>query len=82
MIECASVQIASYVLAKDFKAIVSYEGDDPYDDAFSYAIYRQGEDILHVTMGVGIAFSVFQIDFGADLSQTSDVFTLSAIYSF
>ncbi len=58
------------------------DGDDPYDDAFSYAIYRQGEDILHVTMGVGIAFSVFQIDFGADLSQTSDVFTLSAIYSF
>jgi long-subunit fatty acid transport protein len=57
-------------------------GDDPYDDAFNYAIYRQGEDILHVTMGVGIAFKAFQIDLGADLSQNSDVFALSAIYSF
>ncbi|MBD3854667.1 MAG: hypothetical protein IFJ96_07770, partial [Acidobacteria bacterium] len=55
-----------------------YLGDDP----FSQALYRQGEDILHVTAGVGIAFKRFQIDFGADLSQNSDVFALSAIYSF
>jgi long-subunit fatty acid transport protein len=55
-----------------------YLGGDP----FSQAIYHQGEDILHVTMGVGIAFRALQIDFGADLSQTSDVFTLSAICSF
>lgn len=55
-----------------------YLGDDP----FSQAIYQQGEDILHVTMGIGIAFSAFQIDVGADLSQTSDVYAFSAIYSF
>ena len=35
MIECASVMIASYVLAKKFDSIVSYEGDDPYEDLFS-----------------------------------------------
>jgi long-subunit fatty acid transport protein len=57
-------------------------GDDPYDDPFNYAIYRQGEDLLHVTAGVGIAFERFQIDLGADLSQESDVVTLSAIFSF
>jgi long-subunit fatty acid transport protein len=42
-----------------------YLGDDP----FSQALYRQGEDILHVTAGVGIAFSRFQIDIGADFSD-------------
>jgi long-subunit fatty acid transport protein len=55
-----------------------YIGDDP----FSQAIYQQGEDTLHVTMGIGIAIKSFQIDFGADLSQISNVFALSAIYSF
>jgi long-chain fatty acid transport protein len=55
-----------------------YLGNDP----FSQAIYQQGEDILHVTMGVGVVFNAVQIDLGADLSQNSDVFTLSAIYSF
>ena len=29
MIECASVLIASFALAKRFNAVVSYEGDDP-----------------------------------------------------
>ena len=55
-----------------------YLGDDP----FSQALYRQGEDNLHVTFGFGIAFKAFQIDLGADLSQNSDVFAVSAIYSF
>ena len=31
MTECASVMIASYVLAKEFGAIVSYQGEDPYE---------------------------------------------------
>jgi long-subunit fatty acid transport protein len=55
-----------------------YLGDDP----FSQALYQQGEDLLHGTVGVGIAFRSFQIDLGADLSQNADVFALSAIYSF
>jgi long-subunit fatty acid transport protein len=52
------------------------------DDVFEQALYQQGEDLLHVTAGVGIAFTKFQIDLGADLSQNSDVVALSAIYSF
>ncbi len=55
-----------------------YLGDDP----FAQALYPQGEDVLHVTAGVGIVFSAFQIDFGVDLSDNSDIFALSAIYSF
>jgi hypothetical protein len=55
-----------------------YLGDDP----FSRALYQQGKDLLHGTVGVGIAFRSFQIDLGADLSQNADVYALSAIYSF
>ena len=32
MSECACAMIASYVLAKEFGAVVSYEGDAPYGD--------------------------------------------------
>ncbi len=31
MVECASVMMASYALAKNFGAIVSYEGEEPQD---------------------------------------------------
>ncbi len=31
MIECASVMIACYALAKDFDAVITYEGEDPDD---------------------------------------------------
>lgn len=55
-----------------------YEGDDP----FASALYRPGKDALHITVGAGIAFKRLQIDLGADLSDTTDVFALSAIYSF
>ena len=55
-----------------------YLGDDP----FSRAIYRQGEDILHVTAGVGVAFRRFQIDIGADFSDEVNQFAVSGIFSF
>ncbi len=32
MRECASGMIASYALAKDFGAVVTYEGEAPYED--------------------------------------------------
>lgn len=55
-----------------------YEGDDP----FQRALFHPGDDELHISIGAGIAFKHFQIDFGIDLAQNSDVFALSAIYSF
>ena len=36
MIECASVMIASYALAKSFGAIVSYEGEEPPESLESF----------------------------------------------
>jgi hypothetical protein len=55
-----------------------YEGDDP----FTRALYPPGGDTVHFTVGAGIAFSHFQIDFGADFSDIVDAFTVSAIYGF
>jgi long-subunit fatty acid transport protein len=55
-----------------------YVGEDP----FERAVFLPGEDLLHGTFGVGIAFRSFQIDIGADLSKAVDQFAISAIYSF
>jgi long-subunit fatty acid transport protein len=55
-----------------------YEGNDP----FARALYQPGEDVVHISVGAGIAFNRFQIDIGADFSEFADVFALSAIYSF
>ena len=57
---------------------IRYEGDDP----FSQALYQPGEDLLHISLGAGIAFKRFQIDIGADLAEAVDQFTVSAIFSF
>jgi len=46
------------------------------------ALFRPGEDAVHVTMGVGVAFTSIQIDLAADFSDLVDTFSLSAIYSF
>lgn len=57
---------------------IRFEGEDP----FSRALYRPGRDTLHLSAGVGIAFTHFQIDIGADFSDLANVFALSGIYSF
>jgi len=46
------------------------------------AVFRAGEDLLHVSAGAGVAFESFQLDLGIDLSDEIDIFALSAIYSF
>jgi long-subunit fatty acid transport protein len=52
------------------------------DDPFARALYPKGENTLHVTMGIGVAFKHFQIDIGADFSEAVNQFAVSAIYSF
>ena len=52
------------------------------DDAEHRVLFPPGEDEIHVAIGVGFAFSSFQIDAGADFSSLVDTFSLSAIFSF
>jgi long-subunit fatty acid transport protein len=46
------------------------------------ALFQPGEDEVHLAIGMGLAFSSFQIDIAADFSDLVDTFSLSAIYSF
>lgn len=42
----------------------------------------EGEDLVHFSAGIGIAFKKFQIDFGADLSDRTTISSLSMIFTF
>ncbi len=46
------------------------------------ALLRGGDDELHYTVGLGLAFDRFQIDLGVDFSELVDRVALSAIYNF
>jgi len=46
------------------------------------ALFQPGDDEIHATVGLGLAFKNFQIDIAADFSDLVDTFSLSAIYSF
>ena len=46
------------------------------------ALFQPGDDELHLAVGLGLAFSAFQIDLAADFSDLVDTISLSAIYSF
>ncbi len=50
--------------------------------ALERAIFRGGDDELHLAFGVGLAFKRFQIDAAVDFSNLVDTTSLSAIYSF
>lgn len=52
------------------------------DDPEHRALFQPGVNEVHVALGLGLAFSTFQIDLAADLSDPVDTFSLSAIYSF
>lgn len=51
-------------------------------DDYTRALLRPGEDELHFSLGVGMAFKKFQIDAAFDLAESVDTFSLSGIYSF
>ncbi len=57
-------------------------GDDSIEDTLSRAIQPGGEDELHLSAGVGVAFRRFQVDLAVDLSDLRDTASISAIYSF
>ncbi len=51
-------------------------------DLLCQALFRGGDDELHVAIGLGIAFAPFQLDVGLDLSELVDTLSVSAIISF
>lgn len=57
---------------------VRYLGDDP----FARAIFQPGDDTIHYSIGLGLAFRSFQLDLGVDISDLVDTAAISAIYSF
>jgi long-chain fatty acid transport protein len=46
------------------------------------AMFPGGSDEIHVAVGLGLAFTSFQIDLAADFSELVDTASLSVIYSF
>lgn len=60
----------------DPEHIVRYTGPEP---AFR-AVFRGGDDELHYSGGMGIRLPRFQLDFGADLSQRVNTFSLATVF--
>lgn len=52
---------------------------DPIANAILFSV---GESQTHYTVGVGMAFRSFQIDFGADFSDQRDTLSLSGVWRF
>lgn len=52
------------------------------DDPLLRALLPQGDDEMHYSAGLGVAFESFQVDFGMEFADRVDTFSLSAIYSF
>ena len=52
------------------------------EDLFIRAVRQRGDDELHFTAGLGIAFKTIQVDLAVDFSDLVDTASISAIYSF
>ena len=62
----------------DHRISIRGERRNPFDRA----IFQPGDDEIHLTAGVGLAFDRFQLDFAIDFSDLVDTASLSAIYHF
>lgn len=59
------------------------EPDPNFPNAVANAlIFSVGDDEMHYTVGLGMAFEKFQIDVAADFSNPYDVYSLSGVYRF
>ncbi len=54
----------------------------PSADTFESIIFQPVDDEMHWSGGLGLVFEHFQLDLGADLSQHSDIASLSIVYRF
>lgn len=72
-------------LWRDPEHTVRFRGEpDPnFPNAVANAlIFSVGDDEMHYTVGLGMAFEKFQIDVAADISNRYDVYSLSGVYRF
>jgi len=55
---------------------------DTSGEILARALLPRGDDEMHYSAGLGVAFQGFQIDLGADFADRVDTVSLSAIYNF
>ncbi len=56
--------------------------DPAQADPFERALFRGGDDEVHVAAGLGFAFPTFQVDLAVDLSEPTDTAAVSVIWQF
>ncbi len=56
-----------------------FEGEAP---ALDRAFFRRGDDVVHVSAGLGLVFRRFQVDVGIDASDLVNTLSVSSIYTF
>ena len=68
---------------RDPEHTVRFEGEPQSNLARANAqIFSVGDDEMHYTLGLGIAFEKFQLDVAADFSNPYDAYSLSGVYRF
>ena len=56
--------------------------DPAQTDPFERALFRGGDDEVHLAAGMGLAFPTFQVDLAVDLSELTDTAAVSVIWQF
>lgn len=54
----------------------------PLADTFEQIVFQRADAEIHLSAGLGLVFEHFQVDLGADFSETSDLASLSVVYRF
>jgi long-subunit fatty acid transport protein len=67
---------------RDPEKTVRFEGEVTPINRANAQIFSIGDDEMHYTVGLGMAFEKFQIDVAADFSNPYDVYSLSGVYRF
>jgi long-chain fatty acid transport protein len=67
---------------RDPEHTIRFEGAVTPANQANAQIFSVGDDEMHYTIGLGIAFEKFQVDVAADFSNTYDVYSLSGVYRF
>ena len=70
---------------RDPRHTMRFEGQPDPNDAYAVlfsALFSTGDDEIHYSAGLGMAFESFQIDAAIDISDRVDTFSLSGVVRF